>query len=186
MLKAFTLIELLVVVAIIGILASLVMVSLNSARAKARDMRRLSDLRALANALYLYADDNKGNFPSIPGGPAVCIGTSESCWDNGVASVAGSASLMTMLDPYISEFPKDPKVNSGLGDRYLYFYPLATPGTYHCSALPWPNGRGPYILWRPDLGQPFSNTQCKNMTFDACCSGTGCIGGGRYCAYAIQ
>ncbi len=54
--KGFTLIELLVVVAIIGLLASVVMVSLNSARAKARDAKRVSDLRNIQAALELYYD----------------------------------------------------------------------------------------------------------------------------------
>jgi len=54
--KGFTLIELLVVVAIIGILSSITMASLNSARAKARDARRMSDLSQIRNALYMYFD----------------------------------------------------------------------------------------------------------------------------------
>ena len=57
--KGFTLVELLVVIAIIGILASVVLVSLNSARGKARDARRISDLHQVALALDNYYDANQ-------------------------------------------------------------------------------------------------------------------------------
>lgn len=56
--KGFTLIELLVVIAIIGLLASVVLLSLNSARAKSRDAKRLSDVRQLVSALELYFNEN--------------------------------------------------------------------------------------------------------------------------------
>lgn len=49
-------IELLVVIAIIGILSSVVLASLNSAREKARDSRRKSDLGQIRTALTLYYD----------------------------------------------------------------------------------------------------------------------------------
>lgn len=55
--QGFTLIELLVVIAIIGLLASVVLLSLNSARAKSRDAKRLSDVRQLVSALELYFND---------------------------------------------------------------------------------------------------------------------------------
>ncbi len=55
---AFTLIELLVVIAIIGLLATLSVVALNNARARARDSRRASDIKQIHTALELYFNAN--------------------------------------------------------------------------------------------------------------------------------
>lgn len=54
----FTLIEMLIVVAIIGILASAIMVGLGPAQQKGRDARRMSDLSQAQNALELYYTQN--------------------------------------------------------------------------------------------------------------------------------
>ena len=54
--RGFTLIELLVVIAIIGVLASVVLASLNSARRKSRDARRLTDIKQIGIALQLHFD----------------------------------------------------------------------------------------------------------------------------------
>lgn len=54
--KGFTLIELLVVIAVIGILAAVIMASLNNARIKGRDGNRISQMREIKTALALYYD----------------------------------------------------------------------------------------------------------------------------------
>ena len=61
--KGFTLIELLIVIAIVGIMTALVTTNLQSARSRARDTRRKSDLRAIEQSLRLYYNDQK-KFPT--------------------------------------------------------------------------------------------------------------------------
>jgi len=68
--EAFTLIELLVVIAIIGLLSTLSVVALNTARARARDAKRVADVKEIQTALEMYYND-AGQYPAAAthGGP---------------------------------------------------------------------------------------------------------------------
>jgi len=71
--QGFTLIELLVVIAIIGLLSTLSILALNQARARARDAKRISDVRQMQTALELYYNE-MGDYPadgSIVAGGAI-------------------------------------------------------------------------------------------------------------------
>lgn len=98
--KGFTLIELLVVIAIIGLLSTLAVVALGSARQKARDSKRLSDLKQVQTALELYYTDNN----SYPAGTATLGETGAQCLGtNGFNSTGACNGTI-----YMGLVPKEP------------------------------------------------------------------------------
>ena len=110
--QGFTLIELLVVISIIGILATLVAANLNSARSRARDAERKSDVKNIQTALRLYFNDS-GTYPPT--------GYFDSRW-GGEWNVGSTV--------YMSTLPQDP-----LSPSQTYNYQLgADTDTYTLSA----------------------------------------------------
>jgi len=111
--RGFTLIELLVVIAIIGILSSIVLVSLGSAREKARDVKIQGDLASITTALTLVIDDNGGSAAPAHDANTVnagdCTGVATCLPDKG-------ESAASVLDTYLpGGAPKAPN-----GNDYLY------------------------------------------------------------------
>ena len=123
--KGFTLIELLVVISIIGILASLALVSYTGAQKQARDTQRRSDLNQYRNSLEIYASSNNGIYPS---------GLST------ITSLCGSGKPLS--SSYIASCPSDPITtqlpygfySSASGDTFVLYAQLETGGYWEvCS-----------------------------------------------------
>ena len=97
--------ELLVVIAIIGVLAAIAIPAINVARAKARDARRVQDLKEFSAALELYYEDHQ-QYPVWAAGGGF--------QDNG-----GDNPLKVLVDEgyIVGALPEDP-----LPNKYVYYY----------------------------------------------------------------
>lgn len=102
--KGFTLIELLVVIAIIGLLSTLAVVALNSARQKSRDAKRLSDIKQIQTALELYYSDSNA-YPAAPAGALGENANALALCSNGGWKAACVANTDTT---YMGQVPADP------------------------------------------------------------------------------
>ena len=112
--QGFTLIELLVVIAIIGLLSTLSILALNTARARARDVKRVADVRQIQTALEMYFND-MGVYPT---------------------TLAAGSSVTTTNGVYLKTVPTPPSVADGtcaaniVNYTYLYTASTGLGGTY--------------------------------------------------------
>jgi len=108
--KGFTLIELLIVIAIIGIIATLIIVKINDTIVKGRDAKRLDDLKKIETSLEIFYQE-KGHYPKV-------VGTGAAAYDWARSDHSHWLRLGLDLSDYISQLPVDP-INDTV---YRYYY----------------------------------------------------------------
>lgn len=143
----FTLIELLVVIAIIGLLASIVLTSVNTARKLARDSKRKADIKQIDTAIQAYVIDNDhapylGKYGCKAENPSNC-GT---VYDYSAEWTA----LANDLTAYAKNISRDPCGINCANDKNDYFvYGYVTP-----SAM---------ALWCDNIGCGLGTTELNYM-----------------------
>lgn len=157
--KGFTLIELLVVIAIIGLLSTLAVVALGNARQKARDAKRIADLKSIMTALELYNTD-VGSYPN-GGAAAVAYGLGKAvapadcttaCLTisstNGIAATAAGTTFMGVI-PVDPSNPTPECTQTATVPCVASYRVPATVTTNYCISM-WfegdPDGTGPITV----------------------------------------
>ena len=163
--KGFTLLELLVVIGIIGLLASVIVVNLTAARKKARDTKRIADVRNIQTAAESYYAKN-GFYPTTIGqltpneipvwpmdplapGGTICTGNSDNCYWYAHYPLTNPQSYhigasFEEVDSLLFNQDRDCNSVSGLGCPYGFGYTFGFNGATDttnvtCSGSPTPS-----------------------------------------------
>jgi len=185
--RGFTLIELLVVVAIIGILATVIVVNLSSAQGKARDAVRKNDLNTISQAMQLYYNQY-GYIPNVdlrrdgskqysaPGGSGSChsswffvegANTQGCSYDSGppVTYILNTV-FEDAIDEFLPSLPKDPMNRISV--------PSPSPGSFYGYVL-LENSNNYTFQLKALLENATGNLGAANRCFGILWSGTGVI-----------
>ncbi|MFT7506902.1 MAG: prepilin-type N-terminal cleavage/methylation domain-containing protein [Acidimicrobiales bacterium] len=104
--KGFTLIEILLVISLMAILTSIVIFAINPPKqlADSRDAQRESDVFSIVSAIYQYAADNEGSFPS-----SITTVETEICATDALNCTSViDLSVLTDGEAYLVSAPVDP------------------------------------------------------------------------------
>ncbi|BFT94224.1 MAG: hypothetical protein MNSN_00940 [Minisyncoccus archaeiphilus] len=151
--KSFTLIELLIVIAIIGILAGIIIISMSGAQEAANDSRRKADINQLAKVVMIYKTNNPET--ALPIGTCTIGNTCSSV-------VFGEANILKDPDGsyyyYSSSDGIDFTIASRLSDANYYIFNSGT-GLYSVSEF-WVSMLG----WTKKVPISINNTSGSGLT----------------------
>ena len=153
--SGFTLVELLVVIGIIALLISILLPSLNKARAMARTAVCLSNLRVLGQATLMYTNEKKGflPYPTTTLDVSAGVNTSTYLWFN-------------VLDPYLAGKAGN---NRGAGVAAFRVYsPYKQCVVY--GSLPSPKGTGAQDAMTEFARTYKMNSMLRRFSYDASAS----------------
>jgi prepilin-type N-terminal cleavage/methylation domain-containing protein/prepilin-type processing-associated H-X9-DG protein len=177
--SGYTLIELLVVIAVIALITGILLPVFASARARARQMTCISNLKQIGTANMMYTDDNSGDFFQFsywspdyipPGPPSMCSPSLGDCptrfWSD-------------ILMPYLknSAVFSCPSDTEGLFDTAGYNLPgnvpvdSDKPAAYRCT----------YAINEPAFNEDYANLNApRALTYFDDTASVGLIGDSRY------
>jgi prepilin-type N-terminal cleavage/methylation domain-containing protein len=122
--KGFTLVELLIVIAIIGILSSVVLASLNAARSKGQDAKVKSQIDGARDSASIFYDENV-SYNGLAGDVENSCATADSMF----VDVSSGMSAFTDL----SNYPSLTTIRcSSTDSTYMISASLSTPGEFWC------------------------------------------------------
>lgn len=190
--KGFTLIELLVVIAIIGILSGVVLNGLQSARSKAQNAKRLSNVDQIHKALELYQTRDSTSLTtlntSLTNSNHYCIGGSSCSTGNTAATPFNNTPLVNGtlnnaisrgFGDSVSNIPVDPKWTGTTKGSTLYYIKRGSSGNFtsptsagvprgNCTTTTCP-ASSTYLVWFMDKTGLASNTNLscgRGILFD--------------------
>jgi len=143
--EAFTLIEMLVVIAILAILATLIIPSINKSIARAQSIRCLSNLRNLGVGMMTYSVENRGRLPAMRAPVASGGGWSGPYWTN-------------LLEPFVGE-----ESSLAASRRKGIFYCPSEKNTHSISDY----GANPLVIRHPNaegIEQAMTLSRIENVT----------------------